>query len=178
MAQEPLAGLTYTPSVEFAVGQVVVYRGYGPGRVVARESSAAGAEAQDVVVVELAATLMVTLPIALARKELRAVVNETELAHVQRTLRTAPPTNNSIWIKRQKVTREKLASGQALCLAEVISDGAHRYHGETLRLSFNERQLYDKARRLLADEISHARGIEPAQAQDWITDQLAHAAPR
>jgi RNA polymerase-interacting CarD/CdnL/TRCF family regulator len=128
-----------------------------------------------VVVLELPAALTVTLPIALAREELRALVNESELARVQKTLRAAPPTNDSVWIKRQKATREKLASGRAIGLAEVISDGAYRYHGEATRLSFHERQLYLKARRLLADEIGHARGIDAAQAEDWITDQLAHA---
>ena len=71
--------------------------------------------------------------------------------------------------------RAKLASGQAICLAEVISDGAHRQRGQAKRLSTNERELYLKARRFLADEIGHARGIDPAQAEDWITNQLQHA---
>ena len=66
--------------------------------------------------VELAATLTVTLPIALAHEQLRAVVNETELASVQTTLRAAPPAREPIWIKRQKATRAKLASGQAVIL--------------------------------------------------------------
>ena len=125
---------------------------------------------------ELAATLTVTLPIALAHEQLRAVVNDTELASVQKTLRAAPRARESLWIKRQKETRAKLASGQAICLAEVISDGAHRQRGQAKRLSVNERQLYLKARRLLADEIGHARGIDPAQAEDWITNQLERAA--
>ena len=72
--------------MEFAVGQVVVYGGHGSGRVVARETRAASPEPQEVVVVELAATLTVTLPIALAHEQLRAVVNETELANVRTTL--------------------------------------------------------------------------------------------
>jgi RNA polymerase-interacting CarD/CdnL/TRCF family regulator len=127
-------------------------------------------------VLELAATLTVTLPIALAQVQLRALVNEAELAGVQKTLRAAPPTNDSVWIKRQKATREKLASGRAIDLAEVVSDDAHRYYGEATRLSFHERQLYLKARQLLADEIGHARSIDPAQAEEWITSQLDHAA--
>ena len=89
--------------------------------------------------VELAATLTVTLPIALADEQLRAVVNESELASVQTTLRAAPRASEPLWIKRQKATRAKLASGQAICLAEVISDGAHRQRGQAKRLSTNER---------------------------------------
>jgi RNA polymerase-interacting CarD/CdnL/TRCF family regulator len=161
--------------MEFAVGQVVVYGGHGPGRVVGRRTEGSGPEAREVVVVELAATLTITLPIALAHEQLRAVANETELASVQTTLRAAPRPRESLWIKRQKATRAKLASGRAVCLAEVISDGAHRQRGQAKRLSSNERELYLRARRLLADEIGHARGIDPAQAEDWITNQLEHA---
>jgi RNA polymerase-interacting CarD/CdnL/TRCF family regulator len=161
--------------VEFTVGQIVVYGGHGPGRVVARETRAATPEPHEVVVVELAATLTVTLPIALAHEQLRAVVNEGELASVQTTLRAAPPESEPLWIRRQKITRAKLATGQAICLAEVISDGSHRQRAQAKPLSTHERELYLKARRLLADEIGHARGIDPAQAEDWITNQLEHA---
>jgi CarD family transcriptional regulator len=160
--------------VEFAVGQVFVYGGHGPGLVVGRRTEGSGREAREVVVLELAATLTITLPIALAREELRALVNESELAGVQKTLRAAPPTYDSVWTRRQKATRAKLASGLPISLAEVISDGAHRYYGEAMRLSYHERELYLKARRLLADEIGHARGIDAAQAEDWITDQLGY----
>jgi len=102
-------------------------------------------------------------------------VNETELATVQTTLRAAPRASEPLWIRRQKATRAKLASGEAICLAEVISDGAHRQRAQARRLSVNERDLYLKARRFLADEIGHARGIDPAQADNWITNQLEHA---
>ena len=161
--------------MEFAVGQVVVYGGHGSGRVVARETRVGHPEPDEVVVVELAATLTVTLPIGLAREQLRAVVNEIELESVQTTLRAVPPAREPLWIRRQKENRTKLASGQAICLAEVISDGAHRQRVQDKRLSVNERQLYLRARRLLADEIGHARSIDPAQAEDWITHQLEYA---
>jgi RNA polymerase-interacting CarD/CdnL/TRCF family regulator len=91
--------------------------------VVARETQAASpASPTEVVVVELPAALTVTLPIGLAHEQLRAVVNETELASVQTTLRATPRASDPIWIRRQKAIRAKLASGKAICLAEVISD--------------------------------------------------------
>jgi RNA polymerase-interacting CarD/CdnL/TRCF family regulator len=40
-------------------------------------------------------------------------------------------------------------------------------------LSTNERQLYRKARQLLADELGASRGLEPAEADAWIDAQLA-----
>jgi CarD family transcriptional regulator len=125
-------------------------------------------------VLELAATLMVTLPLALAREQLRPLANEHELAGVQETLRTTPPPSEPVWLKRHKATRAKLAAGEPIGLAEVVSDGARRQQGNVARLSVGERELYLKARRLLADEIGHARGIEQSQAEDWITNQLAH----
>jgi RNA polymerase-interacting CarD/CdnL/TRCF family regulator len=166
----------YTPEVEFAVGQVVVYRGHGPGRVIASETRAAGVTAEDVVVLELAGSLTVTLPLTLARQQLRPLATELQLANVQRTLRTPPPVSEVVWVKRQKATRAKLAAGEPSGLAEVVSDGARRHGGDAARLSASERELYLKARRLLADEIRHSRGIDTTQADDWITNQLAHAA--
>jgi RNA polymerase-interacting CarD/CdnL/TRCF family regulator len=161
--------------VEFAVGQVVVYRGHGPGRIVGRKTQVAGPEPHDVVVLELAATLTVTLPITLAREQLRPLANELELTSVQEILRTTPPASEAGWAKRQNETRAKLAAGEPIGLAEVIRDGAHRHQGDITRLSASERELYLKARRLLAAEIGHIRGIEPTHAEDWITTQLAHA---
>src|SRR3954454_20406131 len=84
------AVLPYTPEVEFTVGQVVVYGGAGagagggtgrrsgssPARGVARDTGAAPPEPQEVFVLELPAALPVTLPIALAQEQLRAVMNE------------------------------------------------------------------------------------------------------
>jgi CarD family transcriptional regulator len=177
-AERPVEPRPYTPEVEFAVGEVVVYGGHGPGRVIARETQATGAAAQEVVVLELAATLMVTLPLARARQELRPLANELELAGVQRTLRRAPHASEAVWVKRQKATRAKLAAGEPVGLAEVVSDGARRHQGNDGHLSASERELYLKARRLLVDEIGHARGIELAQADDWITEQLSYAASR
>jgi len=166
-----------TPSdAELTVGQVLVYGGHGAGRVVAREERGLGEARCEVVVLELAATLTVTLPVALAHECLRPLANEREIASVQRTLRTKAPLSELVWLKRHKATRARLSVGEPTSLAEVVSDGARRHHGDCARLSVSERELYLKARRLLADEIGLVRGIEPAEAETWIADQLAHAA--
>ena len=157
------------------VGQIVVYGGHGPGRVIARTTQTADAVVQEVVVLEFAATLLVTLPLRLAREQLRPLANEQELKGVQQTLRASPPVEELLWLRRQKATRAKLAEGEPIGLAEVVSAGAHRQQGNRARLSVSERDLYLKARRLLAAEIGHVRGIGPSQAEDWITSQLAHA---
>jgi CarD family transcriptional regulator len=160
---------------EISVGDLVVYGGHGAGRIVAREARGKGTARIEVVVLELAGTLTVTLPLTLAQETLRPLANERELTSVQKTLRRAPPASELVWLKRHKLTRAKLATGEPIGLAEVISDGAQRNHGATAGLSVSERELYMKARRLLADEIGLARGIQASQAEDWIADQLSHA---
>jgi len=93
----------------------------------------------------------------------------------QGRFRASPPVEELLWLRRQKATRAKLAEGEPIGLADVVSAGAHRHQGSRSRLRVSERDLYLKARWLLAAEIGYARGIGPSQAEDWITGQLAHA---
>lgn len=165
----------YTSPVELAVGDLVVYGGHGAGRVVAREQRGSGETRHDVIVLQLPGGLTVTLPVALACDHLRPLASEGEMASVQRTLRTTAPPCEPVWLKRHKATRAKLAAGQAIGLAEVVSDGNRRAQAASGRLSIGERELYVKARQLLANEIALVRGIQPANADDWIANQLTYA---
>jgi RNA polymerase-interacting CarD/CdnL/TRCF family regulator len=163
--------------VKLAVGELVVYRSHGAGRVVARKQCRSGEEGPDVVVLELAGNMTVTLPTALAHEQLRPLASERELASVQQTLRTTAQPGESVWLKRHKATRAKLALGDPVGLAEVVSDGNRRHQVQTSGLSTAERQLYLKARQLLANEIALLRDIPAVHADDWIADQLTHAEP-
>ena len=76
--------------MKLAVGDAVVYPAYGAGRVAAREKRVVLGAEQEVVVLELADGLSVTLPMQLARKLLRPLVSEAGLSRVQETLRAQP----------------------------------------------------------------------------------------
>ena len=96
----------------------------------------------------------------------------------QAALRAPTSTSAENWQRRLRTTRTKIAGGNAVELAEVVRDGNHRVQSLTQRgtpggLSPNERQLYLKARQLLATELGVSRGLEPAQAEAWIDTQLA-----
>jgi len=159
-----------------AVGDRVVYASHGIGRVAARGAAAGGGET---VVLELPDGLSVTLPIALARTTLRPLSTELDVARVRRTLRDPETPTQGVWAARFKATREKVTVGGVVALAEVVRDGVHREQRTAERgtspASPTERLLYRKARRLLADEIAAARGIEPAAADAWIVDQVRAA---
>lgn len=155
-----------------------MYPAYGVGRVAAHETRTIRGSEKDVVVVELADSLSIVLPVQLAREQLRPLVSKAGMRHVQETLRRESPPRESVWVKRQKETRAKLSSGDLLEVAEVVRDCAR--HQQTLtskgakpEISPSERDLYEKARRLLLGEVGLVRGLDTSQAGLWIDQQIA-----
>jgi CarD family transcriptional regulator len=132
----------------------------------------------EVIVVELADGLSIALPVQLAREQLRPLVSKSGMRHLQETLRKESPPRESVWVKRQKETQAKLSSGDLLEVAEVVRDGARHQQALTPRgtkadISPTERDLYQKARRLLSGEVGLVRGLDTSQAGDWIDQQIA-----
>jgi RNA polymerase-interacting CarD/CdnL/TRCF family regulator len=161
--------------LSLAVGHTVVYAAHGVGCVVAHDRRfVAGAE-RDCIVVDLGAGLRVTLSVEDAVERLRAVVDDAELASVQRTLADAPARRDGSWTRRLRDNKAKLAAGRATDLAELVRDGVPFEKGEKGlgRLSDGERRLYLQARQLLVREVSSARGIAHEEADGWIEAQLA-----
>lgn len=172
--QAPQTGATAERRpLRLAVGNVVVYGFHGVALVVASEGDAA---APTAVVLEFASGLRVTLPSTRARESLRPLADEAELARVEETLAADESPSEAQWSKRFRATREKLVAGQVLGLAEVVRDGAHRDHRRVLRSgpmpSPAEHELYERARRLLAEEIGAVRGIDLPAADEWISEQI------
>jgi RNA polymerase-interacting CarD/CdnL/TRCF family regulator len=162
--------------LRLAVDDLVVYASHGVGRVAIRQS--------ETVVLEFAeAGLSVTLPIERALECVRPVSTEVEIASLGRILGGADTVCQENWQRRLKTTRGKVTGGEAVGLAEVIRDASRRDERATAReelgrLSLTERQLYLKARKLLADEVGASRGVDPSAADAWIGDQLARNGDR
>lgn len=170
--------MSYPRRVQFAVGDPVVYAAHGAGRVAARERRTLVGVEQEVVVLELGHGLRVTLPIERARERLRPLVSEADVRRVQQTLHDDGEACERGWRTRLKQGRAKLASGDPLELAEVVRDGIRRNgslggQGATPKLTESERRLYVQARQLLAREIGAARGLEQADADAWLEEQVA-----
>jgi RNA polymerase-interacting CarD/CdnL/TRCF family regulator len=167
--------------VKLAVGDVVVYGPYGVGRVAARDERVVLGAVQEVLVLDFADGLSVTLPIERARALLRPLLGEEDLLRVQETLREQHALNDDRWLRRKKSTEEKMSGGDPLGLAEVVRDCARRQQRLTpksggSKLSTSEKDAYLRALRLLSEEIGLARGVEPAEAEAWIEQQLAATA--
>ncbi len=169
--------MAYLGRVELIVGDVVVYAAYGVGRIVVRERRVIVGVDQEIVVLALADGLTVTLLLEHAIRELRPPVDEEDLSRVQRTLREPGTLSSDVWLKRRKDARAKLKGGDPVELAEVVRDGAQRLRALAARpskpqLSPGENDLYKRARRLLSQEIHVVRGVEEADADAWIEEQL------
>jgi CarD family transcriptional regulator, regulator of rRNA transcription len=166
--------------VRLTVGDVVVYGTHGTGRVVARKKMAVAGVTQEVVVLEVGDGLTVTLPVERALQQLRELASEDDLDRVQRALREDRDLSVDPWLSRRTEALAKLTGGDLVELAEIVSDGAQRERklkstGRGTKLSSGEREIFVKARHLLSGEIARVRGLEEAEADGWIDDQLRRA---
>jgi CarD family transcriptional regulator len=156
---------------------MVVYGSHGAGHVAARERRVVLGRRQEVVVLALAGGLSVELPMERAHELLRPLASEADMSRVQKTLGADRAVSGDPWLKRRRDSRAKLTGGDPIELAEIIRDSAHREWtlsatGTKSQLSLGERELLVKARELLSNEIALARGVEPAEANAWIDEQL------
>ena len=163
--------------MRLAVGDMIVYRSHGAGRVAARETRVVHGTRHDVVVLALAGGLRVELPLERAHELLRPLSSESDLSRVQEALGADHDVSGETWVKRQRESLANIADGDPIGLADIIRNSARREatrsaKGAKVQLSPSERELATKARRLLATEIAFVRGVEPEEADTWIDRHL------
>jgi RNA polymerase-interacting CarD/CdnL/TRCF family regulator len=107
----------------------------------------------------------VQLPLGLAEELLRPVAGEPEIARVGTVLRADADPNDESWLKRRREAQAKLRD--PIGLAEILRDATGGRN-----LSPSEREIVRTARKLLAAEIAVSRGVEAAEADGWIDEQL------
>ena len=167
-------GGRYPALVRLALGDMVVYASHGAGQVAARERRVVLGRRQEVVVLALAGGLSVELPIERAHELLRPLASEADMSRVQKTLGAGHAASGDPWLKRRRESQAKLTGGDPVELAEIIRDSACRERTlpAKTQLSPGEKELFAKARQLLSSEIALVRGVEPAEANAWIDEQL------
>ena len=78
------------------------------------------------------------------------------------------------WNRRFKHNRDKMKTGDILELAEVVRNLALRDHEKGL--STGEKQMYVKAKKILASELMYAKDLSEDDAHAWLEDVLANPA--
>ena len=167
--------------VKLAVGDLVVYGNHGAGFIAARREQTILGTQQEVIVIQLEDDLTVTLPLDLAREQLRPPAGKSDIDRVRRALREDRELGSDPWLARRTASLEKLTSGNPVQLAELVSEGAQRERfrrarGNKQQLSPGEREIFTKARRLLSREVAVALGMESSAADGWIEEHVARPA--
>ena len=75
------------------------------------------------------------------------------------------------WNRRFKHNRDKMKTGDIFELAEVVRNLALRDHEKGL--STGEKQMYVKAKKILASELMYAKDMTEDEAAAWLEEVLA-----
>ena len=156
----------------FKVGEKVVYPHHGAGTVVKKEKRDVLGEKREYLTIKILHNDMtVNVPCANAEKVgLRRVIDEEMVKKVTKALTgggTAMPKN---WNRRFKHNRDKMKTGDIFELAEVVRNLSLRDHEKGL--STGEKQMFVKAKKILASELMYAKNLDEEKAAEWLDGVL------
>jgi CarD family transcriptional regulator len=157
----------------YKVGDKVVYPHHGAGTVVKKENREVLGEKREYLTIRILHNDMtVNVPAANAeRVGLRKVIDEDMVGKVLKALTgtgTAMPKN---WNRRFKHNRDKMKTGDIFELAEVVRNLSLRDHEKGL--STGEKQMFVKAKKILASELMYAKQMDEDEAAAWLDEVLS-----
>ena len=157
---------------EFQVGDNVVYPHHGAGVVLKRESRDMMGESQDYLTIKILHNDMtVMVPCENAhRAGLRRVIDEDAVRRVIDVLTGEVSEMPKNWNRRFKYNREKIKTGDVYELAEVVRNLAIREWEKGL--STGEKQMYTRAKKILASEFMYALDKDEDGAEEYIDGLL------
>ncbi|MHB8643028.1 MAG: CarD family transcriptional regulator [Gaiellaceae bacterium] len=157
----------------FKIGDKVVYPHHGAGTVVKKEKREVLGEKREYLTIKILHNDMtVNVPSANAEAVgLRQVIDEEMVKKVTKALTgggTAMPKN---WNRRFKHNRDKMKTGDIFELAEVVRNLSLRDHEKGL--STGEKQMFVKAKKILASELMYAKSLDEEAAAEWLDEVLS-----
>jgi CarD family transcriptional regulator len=160
----------------YKVGDKVVYPHHGAGTVVKREKKEVLGEKREYLTIKILHNDMtVNVPADNAeRVGLRKVIDEEAVKKVVKYLTSGGTEMPKNWNRRFKHNRDKMKTGDIYELAEVVRNLALR-DGEK-GLSTGEKQMYVKAKKILASELMYAKNMSEDDALEWLETTLTEGA--
>ena len=163
------------PKVTYKVGDHVVYPHHGAGKVLKKEVKEVLGEKREYLTIKILhndMTVMVPCENA-GRAGLRRVIGEEAVKKVLSVLRDDVSQMPKNWNRRFKYNREKIKTGDVYELAEVVRNLAIR---ETEKgLSTGEKQMYTRAKKILASELMYALEMDEEEAETHLEELIAGA---
>jgi CarD family transcriptional regulator, regulator of rRNA transcription len=160
----------------FKVGDKVVYPHHGAGTVVKKEQrEVLGAKREYLTIKILHNDMTVNVPCENAEKVgLRRVIDEQMVEKVLKALQGSGTVMPKNWNRRFKHNRDKMKTGDIFELAEVVRNLSLRDHEKGL--STGEKQMFVKAKKILASELMYAKAMDEAEAGVWLDEVLSTVA--
>ena len=159
-------------NVEYKVGDKVVYPHHGAGKVLKKEKKEMLGERREYLTIKILhndMTVMVPSDSA-GRAGLRRVIGEEEVERVLAVLREDMSVMPKNWNRRFKHNRDKMKTGDVFELAEVVRNLAIRDFEKGL--STGEKQMFTRAKKILASELMYALDMEEKEAEEYLDDLL------
>ena len=156
----------------YKVGDKVVYPHHGAGTVVKKESRTVLGQKREYLTIKILHNDMtVNVPAENAEKVgLRSVIDEEMVAQVLDVLHGSGTKMPKNWNRRFKHNRDKMKTGDILELAEVVRNLSLRDREKGL--STGEKQMFVKAKKILASELMYAKGMDEEECSEWLEGVL------
>jgi CarD family transcriptional regulator len=156
----------------YKVGDKVVYPHHGAGTVVKKEKREVLGEKREYLTIKILHNDMtVNVPSENADQVgLRKVIGEDMVKVVVKALTGGGTQMPKNWNRRFKHNRDKMKTGDILELAEVVRNLSLRDHEKGL--STGEKQMFVKAKKILASELMYAKDMDEEEAAEWLDGVL------
>jgi CarD family transcriptional regulator len=157
----------------FNVGDVIVYPAHGVAEVeLIEEREISGTIISFIILKVLDTQMTVMVPVSNVKNVgIRPLIGNKEIEKVFSILRQRDiHVDNQTWNRRYREYMEKIKSGNASEIAEVLRDLNILKRGK--ELSFGERKMYDTAKNLLMNEISISKKLDRTKVEKMIEEAL------
>src|SRR6266511_217851 len=162
----------------YKVGDKVVYPHHGAGTVIKKDKRKVLGEEREYLTIQILHNDMtVNVPTENAdRVGLRKVIDGNTVEQVLKALRGSGTTMPKNWNRRFKHNRDKMKTGDIFELAEVVRNLSLRDHEKGL--STGEKQMFVKAKKILASELMYAKALDEDAAAEWLDEVLSGVGKR
>ncbi len=173
--EEELEDLEIIPEIDYEIGDHVVYPHHGAGKVLKKEvRRVLGSEREYLTIKIIHNEMTVMVPCENASKAgLRRIIDEEEVERVIAVLRDDVSSMPKNWNRRFKHNRDKIKTGDVFELAEVVRNLAIREADKGL--STGEKQMFTRAKKVLASELTYALEMEEGDAEAHIDSLIVEA---
>jgi CarD family transcriptional regulator len=165
-------------NIDFEIGDNVVYPHHGAGQVLKKEVRKMFGEEREYLTIKILhndMTVMVPCENA-GIAGLRRVIDEETVQKVLAVLQDELSDMPKNWNRRFKHNRDKIKTGDIYELAEVVRNLAIREYDKGL--STGEKQMFTRAKKILASELMYALEKSEDDAEAYLDDLLTSSAER